>query len=261
MLYQFHHLDSPNNITVEKGVDFSFPLHLHQCYELIVLSSGEMTVAVDGRDYTLVPGKAIMIFPNQLHALRSDHSEHCLCIFSPHLIQAYASAMNNLMPKSNLFTIDPYLQQALQALHNDSSTAEKKGVLYSACAQFHKQASFNTRTPGKEGLLQSIFRFVESEFAGDCTLLSLSDRLGYDYSYLSRFFKKSVGMSFNTYVNHYRLSHACYLMEDHRLSILSCALDSGYTSMRSFNRNFKLLLNISPTEYRKNLSADHSRKA
>lgn len=253
MFYQFHHIDSPNYLKLERAVNFSFPLHLHQCYEIVFLLSGTMDIAIDGQVFTLVPGKAVIIFPNQIHSLQSDCSEHFLCIFSPRLVQAYSLNVANSIPQNNLFDIDEYLQHALMNLEGDTSTAEKKGVLYSICAQFHRQASYVSHTSEKENLLRNVFRFVENNFSGECTLASLAADLGYDYSYLSRFFKKSVGMSFNAYVNHYRLSHACYLMEDHRLSILSCALDSGYTSMRSFNRNFKQSFHITPAEYRKNL--------
>ena len=34
------------------------------------------------------------------------------------------------------------------------------------------------------------------------------------------------------------------------ISVLECALESGYTSLRSFNRNFYMCLGLSPTEYR-----------
>ena len=40
MFYEFMHLGSPDYIKVEKGSDFSFPFHLHQCFEIIVVLSG-----------------------------------------------------------------------------------------------------------------------------------------------------------------------------------------------------------------------------
>ena len=134
----------------------------------------------------------------------------------------------------------------------DSSVIEKKGVLYSLCGQFDKNAAYIPRQSDNQKLLHKIFSFVEREFKGDCTLKKLAETTAYEYSYLSRTFRKTVGISFNTYVNHYRLSHACYLMENSDASILQCSLDSGYTSLRSFNRNFKEHFGITPAEFRKN---------
>lgn len=100
--------------------------------------------------------------------------------------------------------------------------------------------------------MKKIFAFVEESFASDCSLKKLAEKIEYDYAYLSRIFRKIVGISYNAYVNHYRLSHACYLMENTDFSIIQCAMESGYESIRSFNRNFKAYLGMTPTEYREN---------
>ena len=61
------------------------------------------------------------------------------------------------------------------------------------------------------------------------------------------------GISFNSYKNRYRINNACYLLSNSNYSILQCALESGYQSVRSFNRNFKNILGITPAEYRNRL--------
>ncbi len=254
MFYEFKHLGSPDYIKVEKGNDFSFPFHLHQCFEIIVVLSGEMEITVDGKSYNLQGNEALLIFPNQIHSLHSTKSEHVLCIFSPRLVQAYATVVKGKIPVDNKFILDDYLVKAIETLSLDSSTTQKKGVLYSLCGKFDEVAGYHERKTDNEKLLLRIFSFVEEEFDGDCSLSTLSENIGYDYSYLSRYFKKVVGISFNSYVNYYRLSHACYLMENSNAPILQCALESGYVSLRSFNRNFKSYFNITPAEYRKNIS-------
>ncbi len=126
------------------------------------------------------------------------------------------------------------LIHALENLSPASSSADKKGVLYSLCGQFDKQVEYTTKKADHDKLLYKIFAFVEENFCSDCSLLSLSKKTGYDYSYLSRHFKKIVGISFNSYVTHYRLSYACYLMENTEQTILQCAYNSGFASLRNF---------------------------
>lgn len=250
MFYQFNHLGSPDYLKIEKGTDFCFPPHLHQCYEIIVILDGEMRITVDEREFWLQAGQSMLIFPNQIHSLHSEHSRHLLGIFSPRLVQAYSSRVSGRIPEDNRFTPDGYLVQALERL-DQAGTVEKKGVLYSLCGQFHRAAQYQPRNIDNHNLLYRIFSFVEEAFAEECTLAELAATVGYDYSYLSRFFKKTVGLSFNAYVNHYRLSHACYLMENSDRSILQCALESGFSSVRSFNRNFKEQFGVTPAQYRK----------
>lgn len=255
MFYEFNHLGSPDYLKIEKNVNFSFPAHLHQCFEVVVIRSGEMTIKVDQKTFTLREKEALLIFPNQIHALESTESEHILCIFSPRLVQAYATKVVDKLPQNNKFQPDEYLVNALARLETTSSSADKKGVLYSLCGQFDKTATYDRKQIESENLLYKIFSFVETNFSNDCSLADLSKKIGYDYSYLSRYFKKATGISFNSYVTHYRLSHACYLMENTEQSILQCAYDSGFISLRSFNRCFKENFEITPTQYLRNLKA------
>ncbi len=251
MFYQFNHLGSPDYLKIEKDRNFSFPPHLHQCFEVIVVLAGQMKITVDQKVFLLEEKQGLLIFPNQIHALESTESEHILCIFSPRLVQAFATKVAGKIPADNQFCPDAYLVNALERITPASSSAEKKGVLYSLCGQFDQAAVYNPKEADREKLLYKIFSFVEAEFAADCSLSRLSTMIGYDYSYLSRYFKKTIGVSFNAYVNHYRLSHACYLLENTALPILQCAYDSGFTSLRSFNRSFKESLNCTPSQYRK----------
>lgn len=251
MFYESMHWGSPEFTKIENGENFNYRAHLHRCFEIIIILSGEMQVMVDERKYTLKEKDALLIFPNQLHSLSSQKSEHILCIFSPDIIKTYFNKTNGLLPTDNVFTPDDYLINSLKKLDNDSTVFEKKGLLYSFCAQFDKNAEYTEKHYYKDKLLYKIFAYVEDNFAKECSLENLSKQIGYNYTYLSRFFKNMIGISFNRYVINYRLSHACYLLNNTDSSIINCAIDSGFYSIRTFNRNFKTQYGITPEEYRK----------
>ena len=253
MFYEYYHFGSSDYMNVLDGTDLSYPPHLHRCFEIIIILSGQMEVTVDGKSFTLNKHEAVLIFPNQIHSLSSAHSQHILSIFSPQLVQAYFSKVADKMPESNKFTPDPYLTEALIGMQKGASIAMKKGLLYLLCGQFDSNAAYYKKQNDKHTLLFKIFSFVENNFAGDCSLANLSNEVGYNYAYLSRYFKKTVGQPYNTFVTHYRLSHACYLLESTDQPIIQCALDSGFTSIRSFNRSFKEKIQTSPTQYRINI--------
>lgn len=250
MFYQYNHFGTAEYFRKEYGENFSFPVHLHNSFEVITVISGEMTVAVDDNVYTLNPGEAVLIFPNQLHSLQSSCCKHMLCIFSSDLVKAYFSRISKKVPIKNIMSIDDFLLRLLDNISPDSSVIEKKGTLYTLCAEFDKSAEYRDRSKLCDNILYKIFEFVEQNYAKDCSLMKLSDEAGYSYSYLSRCFKKSTGISFNSYVNQYRISNACYLLNNTDYPIIHCALESGYKSLRSFNRNFIASLGITPSEYR-----------
>jgi AraC-like DNA-binding protein len=57
-------------------------------------------------------------------------------------------------------------------------------------------------------------------------------------------------MSYSDYVRNIKISHACYLLRNTHESVIDIAEQCGYASVSSFNRNFKQLTSMSPTQYR-----------
>ena len=127
---------------------------------------------------------------------------------------------------------------------------EKKGLLYTLVSGFHKNAKYKEYDAAPDSLLHKIFKFIDDNYCNDCTLAELAKSLGYEYTYLSRYFKKIVGISYNDYVNEYRISRVCYLLTNTDRSVLDISGECGFNSLRSLNRNFKERLGISPIAYR-----------
>lgn len=251
MFYQYEHIGIPEYLTVEKNRNFSFPPHIHQCFEIIVLREGKMNITVDGVLYELNKGEAVLVFPNQVHSLQSVESEHTLCIFSPEIVKAYSNKVLKKLPQNNKFTIDENTLNLFDGLFENTTDVFRKGVLYLICAAFDKIAVYKHQDTQNKTLLQKMFAFVDDNFERECSLLSLSSNIGYNYSYLSRYFKSIVGISFNAYVNNYRLNNACYLLKNSSDTVLQCALNSGFVSLRTFNRDFRKNIGVTPLEYRK----------
>ena len=59
--------------------------------------------------------------------------------------------------------------------------------------------------------------------------------------------------NFNAYLNHYRVSCACELLAEqvNQDSILEISLECGYKSLSTFNKAFKDITTLTPSEYRK----------
>lgn len=65
-----------------------------------------------------------------------------------------------------------------------------------------------------------------------------------------RWFKKSVGMSFITFVNTARVENACQDLRNSDKSIFEVAFENGFDSLSHFNRTFKKVKNEVPSKYR-----------
>ncbi len=255
-LYQREHSISEEHFIIERKRDFTFPIHLHRCFEFICILSGQMEITVDGNTQILKPHDCAFIFPNQAHSLRSAmHSEHILYIFSPEYIGIFNKFTENRFPSSNFFTIqDTAMIHLITSLSKEDSVFRTKGILYSICGIYADQCTFLNKEKYKSpynSVFKNVLEYAEENYRSDCSLKKLTDHLGYNYSYISKLFSCTAGMSFNSYVNYLRINQACFLLTETADSILDIALACGYDALRSFNRNFRKLKGISPKEYRK----------
>ena len=252
MFYEAQNSQGSDFLKIETGSNFSFPPHLHGTFELISVTDGTMAVEIDKKEYILEKNEAVLVFPNQIHALRTNQkSSHILCIFSPHLVKAYSGVFFNKLPKDNRFSIDPTDVARLFELQNSQNLLQIKGLLYTLCAAFDAHALYVESKQKKEDLLFKIFRFVEENYEKDCSLSALAETSSYHSVYLSRYFKRSVGLSFTDYVNRYRINEASYALKNSSEKILDIAYNCGFDSLRTFNRNFKSIMGVTPQEYRK----------
>ena len=252
MFYEFKHSLSADYFLVEKGENFDYPAHMHHCFEFLSVLDGEMCVEVDDLQYTLGVGDALLIFPNQIHSMHTPtESRHILCLFSPKLVNAYTEKTSAQIPVDNLFRPDKFYIDKLAGFTEKRGIFETKGLLYSLCGCFDEHAVLRESVVGSNILLYDIFKFIEHNFNSECTLAALARSTGYDYSYLSRYFRQTVGISYSEYVIQYKISRACYLLQNSEATILDISSDCGFNSLRSFNRNFRLQLGIPPAEYRR----------
>lgn len=252
MFYEFRHAMTADYFRVESGENFSFPAHIHANFELITLQSGSMKVFVGGKEYILTPGRGVLIFPNQIHSfVTMRHSKHRLCIFSPKLVSAFSASRGGMVPTEALFDIPlPVIEQLFELTPTHNSN-RLKGALYTVCGLLDENAVYEkSETKEEKNLLYEIFAYIEAHFAEDCSLEALATALSYSYTYLSKFFKQSVGQPYNSYVNQYRVREVCDRLRNTADSILKISEECGFRSLRSMNRNFKEQTGQTPAEYR-----------
>lgn len=79
----------------------------------------------------------------------------------------------------------------------------------------------------------------------------LSNRLGYSKFHTTRKFKEITGMSFREYLLQRKLAFALKEVRDSKKSLLTIAIDYGFSSHEAFTRAFKKAYDITPSAYRK----------
>jgi AraC-like DNA-binding protein len=87
------------------------------------------------------------------------------------------------------------------------------------------------------------------------TIGALAQRMDMPEYRLRRLINQGLGYrNFNAFLNHYRIAEAMAALDDpsqNQVSIITIALDTGFQSLGPFNRAFKQLTGLTPTEYRR----------
>lgn len=254
--FETKHGTGSNHFLFERNTDHSFPLHMHRCYEMVLMLEGEMTMEIDKTVFRLAEGDLVLVKPYRIHSYATEAGKGgtcLLCVFSDDLIAAISGAMNKYSLRAAVLHNVPSLYRDLFLhMQDHSDIASVKGFLYTLCSLFHRELDYAKEDTfsGRLKLLSHIFAFIESNVDKPCTLHDLARELRYNESYLSRIFLKHTGLSYSEYVRNVKIDHACYLLRNTDENIFSIAEKCGYASQSSFNRSFKQIMGVPPQEYR-----------
>lgn len=245
--FEHHGVEDQESFHTSKLSNFSFPLHFHHAYELIIVNEGELFVTIDQNEYLLYKNDAAFVFNNQMHEFKTmNHSDISIVIFSPEIIGHFFMNYKGCVPKSNIIHLSH-----VPDLTTLDSIYRQKSFLYDICSNLIDNTEFiPVEHSSKTKVLHKILLYVDRNYSEDCTLKVIARQLQYDYAYLSKLFIHMTNMTFTEYLNHYRTSQACYLLKNSDQSISEIAHNCGYNNLRSFNRNFKKITNLSPMIYR-----------
>ena len=108
--------------------------------------------------------------------------------------------------------------------------------------------NFQYESPGR---FKVITEYILRNFNEDITLPAAAAVANMGLTAFCNFFKSQFRVTFVEYLNTVRIGHACKLIAENKLNIVQIAYECGFNSLANFNRQFKKLKKISPSDYRK----------
>jgi AraC-like DNA-binding protein len=101
--------------------------------------------------------------------------------------------------------------------------------------------------------LRRVCDYVKSNFHCPLDRDTAADFAHMSPSAFSRFFKAHTGLTFHDFVAEVRVGNACQLLVSPNYPITDIALDCGFADLSTFNRTFRKLRKMTPSEYRSKL--------
>lgn len=101
--------------------------------------------------------------------------------------------------------------------------------------------------------IHKVYQFLMTNFHRDISLKEISDLIHMSPNAFCRYFKSRTQKSLTQFLNELRIGHATKLLHNENYSIADVCYECGYNNLANFNKFFKSIQNVTPSEYRRML--------
>lgn len=253
-------LDPGSNIpyifSSDRHIDVECVVHIHATMEIVIVNQGTLTMTVDGISYDIPEGHGLFIPPFSPHTFHSKAPNLCHVLsFSEVLVPYFFDFVKKNSPTLHLFRLSKASEELSERLlPNKSNSADyitAEAVLAPLCHDIYMQCRFEGRKIVFGDIFSRVIDYIETHYTEDIDLERVAHAVGSHPVTVSKIFTKSTGVGFHYYLQYQRCSHAAYLLKNKNMSISEVAYESGFGSIRSFNRAFFAVYGLTPSQYRK----------
>lgn len=161
-------------------------------------------------------------------------------------VQIVGETLNEV---SELMLQLPYLKSFERMLHflrmMDIIGRSKTNVQLASMEYLQKRFTTSNKR------IATIHQYLMNNYREEIELKCLADLVSMAEGSLCRFFRIKMGQTVFEYLNQIRVDFGCKLLMDPDLSIMEVCLDSGFNNLSHFNKQFRKLTGVTPSEYRK----------
>lgn len=262
------------NIAKKIYADYVDIMHWHPYAEILLSLQDGNTVTINFNKYVLKSNDIIIVYPGELHSVKSISEKSFLIIQFPISLITVMSEINRILP---ILSRTPYCAYDPCNVENDRMVLTLKQIdvlcqsehpfveveIYSLLLAFFAlfgQYCINSNNTASSGytvtqyksskLMAEACLYISQNCEKPLTLDIVAHQLGISKSYFSHLFKDYTQMTFVDYLIQERINRAETLFWGPKKRMIDIAFECGFSSISSFNRTFKKVKGISPTAFR-----------
>lgn len=256
------------------GSSFYDKLHQHKEIQISVILKGEGTYIIGDCVGEFKPNEVYVLGENLPHVFKSDltegnEAEMISLFFSKNCygrdffklpeFDHFQPFLNNAILGIKVLSKKDEIREGLMEIKQSSKFKQFisfLNVLNLVATSEHATLSslINLKKyNGDEGKRMSdIFQYTMENFNREITLNDVADIANMTPNAFCRYFKQRTTKTFVNFLIDIRIGHACKLLSKKTdLSITEISYKSGFNNLANFNRKFKAIKGITPSEYRK----------
>lgn len=254
------------------------PLHYHDYFEFLYGTSGKNIAYLGTKQYFFGEGDLVLVRSGEIHDATPtfEGGTYIVIKFLPSVLFAEGHTFSEYsytrlllqnseskffftkeeLSKTPIPTVLPRIVSEWEAGgfgYELSMRADVTQIMLHIMRIWQKENPALVRPPvtaAQEKLIQRALSHVETRYA-DATEEETALALGVSSAYLSRVFKKGMGISFTAYANALKLKEAEKLLLGTDTSVTEIAEHVGFSTVAYFISAFRTRYGITPAKYRK----------
>ena len=247
--------------------DVACVMHIHRELEIVYVTEGVLDISLSGKTIRLTAGTMLYIEPLEPHSFISKESNMCCIIeYPPTLYQDFWTHLQQHTTENRIIEVSDavraylhYLLPSPSVLRSDHAERLERNENYMRIIAHVIGYEFMTRCIWThqphmydDTFIEALI-YISNNLKNKLSLTAISQHVGIAPETLCRKFAQFSSMSPNEYINYMRV---CLAADDLRdgMTIAEAAMNNGFGSISNFNRSFKKVTSMTPTEYRRNTS-------
>lgn len=264
-------------LQVNRGPFFYDQYHYHPEIQLMLIVKGSGTQIVGDHISTFQPSDITLIGSNLPHVFRCDSAyyaqqKHDACLAL--LVFFDAEVLGKLLEVPEMHLISNVINQSANGM---KVIGEKKAEMAGLIEKMHQErgvtrittllhaieifgypenhqtlSGSSYRKPPREidgKRLNAVYEYLINNLHRDITLSEIAHEANMAPTAFCRFFKQRTDKTFLQFVTELRISHVCRLLVETDDAIAEAAYKSGFNNLSHFNKQFRVVKGITPTQF------------
>ncbi|MEX0982054.1 MAG: AraC family transcriptional regulator [Bacteroidales bacterium] len=273
--------DSCFHIYEKTAPCFDGSWHFHKEYELLLITKSSGIRFVGDNVSNFLPGDLVLVGPHLPHLWRNNpsyYNQSSKKSVRTIVIKFHPDFLGRDLFKINDFVrINSMLEKAKYGIYFGLRTSNILKVniiellnlsgaekvikllsvldLLSKCEDYSllSVSDMRQKIDDKKKRWDNVIKFMSDNYSKDISLANVSDIACMTTNSFCRFFKNMTNKSFTVFLNEIRINNAARLLIQQENTISNVSYDVGYKSITNFNRQFKKIIGITPSEYKRKL--------
>ena len=240
---------------------------------MVITLSGIQILSVEGKTMELPAGGAGIAFPYQEHSYsvadKNTDGKKFALILPPDMLDTPERKYSGCLPATPFYIYKDGELEKLMALIRPLAKESEENTgwheieidkkiwfreLIRAVVMFHLEHTGIIETDARSSdtrLLQKVMLYLDKHYEDcDFSVKNMAEELGVSYKYVSNMVSQSTGYALIDHLHNLRVAKARRMLIDTPTSITDIAFESGFSSLRTFNRVFMKYTGKTPTDYR-----------